>query len=117
MGKGILLEKSYKFALRMVRLYTYLCNERHEYVLSKQALQDGTQIGAHIKEAQQAEIKSVFIQEMSIALRKASRTGYWLQLLRDGEYLDNKEFDSIHTDCEELSKILTATLKTSKSRA
>jgi four helix bundle protein len=117
MSKGILLEKSYKFALRIVRLYAYLSDEKHERVLSKQVLQDGTQVGAHIKEAQQAEVKSMFIQEMSAALRKASRTEYWLQLLCDGEYLGHKEFESIHADCEELIKMLTAALKTSKARS
>ncbi len=116
MAESILLEKSYKFASRIVRLYSYLCNEKHEYVLSKNVLQDGTFVGAYIKEAQQAEGKSAFIQDMNAALKRATRTEYWLELLRDGEYLDDKEFDSIHSDCKELMKMLTSTIKTSKTR-
>jgi four helix bundle protein len=114
MSKSIVLEKSYKFALRIVRLYSYLCEEKREYVLSKQALISGTEIGAHVKEAYQAESKAAFTHEMGLALRKASRTEYWLQLLRDGEYLDEKKFDSICSDCVEIGKMLTSIIKTSK---
>jgi four helix bundle protein len=116
MSENILLEKSYKFALRIVRLYKYLCDEKHEFVLSKQILIAGTYVGAHVKSAQEAENKSTFTNEMGIALRKASETEYWLQLLRDGEYLDEKAFNSIRDDCVELKKILTTVVKTSKGQ-
>lgn len=107
-------EKSYSFALRVVRLYRYLCEEKNEYVLSKQALIAGTYIGAHVKSAQEAETKSGFAHEMSVGLQKASETEYWLQLLRDQEYLDEKAFASIHSDCVELIKLLTSIVKSSK---
>lgn len=94
MGQNIIVEKSYAFALRIVRLYRYLCDEKHEYVLSKKLLDAGTNIGAHVKSAQEAEGKTGFVQEMSRALQFASQTEYWLQLLYDGEYLDEKEFSS-----------------------
>ena len=74
----------------------------------------GTYMGAHVKSAQEAETKTVFAHEMSVALQKASETEYWLQLLRDGGYLDEKSFDSIHADCVELMKLLTSIVKTSR---
>ena len=107
MAKSIALEKSYTFALRVVRLYKYLCEEHREYVLSKECLRSGTAVGARVKEAQQAESRAVFHHEMAVALRKASETEYWLQLLHDGEFLGEREFVSIHADCVELQKILT----------
>lgn len=116
MAENILLEKSYKFALRIVRLYKYLCEEKNEFALSKQILIAGTYVGAHVKSAQEAETKITFTNEMSIALRKASETEYWLQLLRDGDYLDEKAFKSLRDDCVELKKILTTVVKTSKGQ-
>lgn len=114
MGENIVLDKSFKFALRIVRLYKYLTEEKKEFVLSRNLLTSGTEIGAYIKEAQDAESKPIFYQEMGIALRKSSRTEYWLQLLRDGGFLDAKEFDSIDTDRLELKKLLVSITKTSK---
>ncbi len=116
MAENILLEKSYKFALRIVRLYKYLCEEKNEFALSKQILIAGTYVGAHVKSAQEAESKVTFTNEMSIALRKASESEYWLQLLRDGEYLDEKAFHSMRDDCVELKKILTTVVKTAKGQ-
>ncbi len=114
MSKNVVLEKSYAFALRIVRLYKWLCEEEREYVLSKQTLIAGTYIGAHVKSAEEADTKAGFAHEMSVALQKASETEYWLQLLRGGEYLDEKSFDSIHADCVELIKLLTSIVKTSR---
>ena len=111
-----ILEKSFAFALRIVKLYKYLCEEKREYVMSKQVLLSGTYTGAHVKEALNGESKSVYINEMAIALRKASETEYWLELLHQAEYLDEKPFVSINSDCTELIKLLTAIVKTSKSR-
>jgi four helix bundle protein len=114
MSENVILEKSYAFALRIVRLYKWLCQEEHEYVLSKRALIAGTYIGAHVKSAQEAETKSVFAHEMSVALQRASETEYWLELLRDAEFLDEKSFESIHEDCKELLRLLTSIVKTSR---
>lgn len=114
MSENVILEKSYRFALRIVRLYKFLSEEKKEFVLSKQALLAGTGIGAHVKAAQEAESKTVFAHEMSAALQKASQTQYWLHLLRDAEYLDEKAFASIHDDCVELIKLLTTIVKTAR---
>lgn len=114
MSENLIQEKSYAFALRMVRLYKYVCEQEREFVLSKQALIAGTYIGANVKSAQEAESRAVFIHEMSAALQKASETEYWIQLLHDGEFIDEKSFASIHADCVELIKMLTKIVKTSK---
>jgi four helix bundle protein len=112
---NVVVEKSHHFALRIVRLYKYLCDEQHEYVLSKQVLLAGTYVGAHVKEATRAESRAVFINEMAIALRKASETEYWLQLLHEGAFLETKAFESINADCIELIKLLTSIVKTSRT--
>lgn len=116
MSENIVLDKSFKFALRIVRLYKHLSEEKKEFVISRSLLISGTEIGAHIKEAQDAESRTIFHQEMAIALRKTSRTEYWLQLLRDGSFLDKKEFDSIDADRLELKKLLVSITKSSKSQ-
>ena len=109
-----ILEKSFAFALRIVKLYKYLCEEKREYVMSKQVLLSGTYIGAHVKESLNGESKSVYINEMAIALRKASETEYWLQLLLQAEFISEKAFDSMETDRLEIFKLLTSIVKTSK---
>jgi four helix bundle protein len=115
MSHSLVLEKSKVFALRIVRLYRYLCNEKSEFVLSKQVLLSGSYVGAHIKEATQAESRTVFAQEMATALRKASETEYWLELLHESDSIDDKAFNSINNDCVELIKMLTSIVKTSKT--
>lgn len=114
MGDNVVLEKSFAFALRTVKLYQYLCDEKREYVLSKQLLTAGTYIGKHVKEANAAESKNVFTQEMSVALRKASETEYWLELLHKAEFLSDKQFESVNNDRLEIFKMLTKIVKTSK---
>ena len=108
------MDKSFAFALRIVKLYQYLCDEKHEYVLSKQLLTAGTYIGKHVKEATAAESKTVFTQEMGVALRKASETEYWLELLHKAEFLSDKQFESINSDRDEIFRMLTKIVKTSK---
>jgi four helix bundle protein len=115
MSKSIILEKSVKFALRIVKLYKYLTEEKKEYVLSKQVLLSGTQIGKHAKEATQAESKQVFRQEMGVALRKASETEYWLLIVFQGKFIDENEYNSINNDCVELIKMLVSANKTIKT--
>lgn len=111
-----MLDKSYKFALRTVKLYKHLTESKKEYVLSKRLLSDGTDLGAHVKAAQEAENKAGFLHEMSVALQKSSRTDFWLQLLHESDFLDQREFDSINADNQELFGLLTAIVKTSRSR-
>ena len=114
MSESILKTKSYSFALRTVKLYQYLVKEKNEYVLSKQILRSGTSIGANIEEANQAQSKADFIHKLSIALKESFETHYWLRLLRDSEILEDKIANSLLTDCEEVQKILTSSIKTSK---
>lgn len=114
MSQNVIVEKSYAFALRIVRAHRYLCDEKNEYAMSRKLLNAGTDIGAHVKAAQEAETKPGFIQEMSLALQYASQTDYWLQLLHDAECLDDNGFTSLQADCLELVKLLTAIVKSAK---
>ena len=106
--------KSYSFALRIVRVYKHLVSESKEYVLSKQLLRSGTSIGANITEANQGQSHPDFVSKLSIALKEAVETEYWLSLLRDSEYLTVKQADSLIEDCIELKKVLTSAIKTTK---
>ena len=107
-------DKSRAFAIRIVRLYQFLSVEKKEYVLSKQVLRSGTSIGANVKEATQAESKADFIHKMAIALKEASETEYWLEILNETDYLDQKAFQSIQADCDALIGLLTNIIKTAK---
>lgn len=114
MKDSILLTKSKAFALRVVRLCKYL-RERKESVIAKQMLRSGTSIGANIAESRYAQSKSDFASKLQIALKEAAETEYWLELLRDGELVESSSaFDSLCTDCTELIKLLTASVKTAK---
>lgn len=114
MSKSIILEKSIKFALRIIKLSKYLAEEKNEYILSKQVLISGTHIGKHTKEATQAESKEVFRKEMGVALRKASETEYWLLIIFQAKFIGEKEYDSINDDCVEIIKMLVSANKTIK---
>ena len=107
-------EKSFLFAVRIVNLYKYLTSKKHEIVISKQLLRCGTSIGANITEAQQGQSRADFISKLSIALKEACETNYWLRLLNATGYISEKEFSSIIADCKELEKMLTAILKSTK---
>jgi four helix bundle protein len=115
MRKGVIQEKSFAFALRVVKLYQFLTEQKREFVLSKQLLRSGTAVGALVREAEQAESKADFVHKMAIALKEANETEYWLELLHQSGYLDAKGFESIHPDVVELLKLLTAIIKTSKA--
>ncbi|MDR2504909.1 MAG: four helix bundle protein [Oscillospiraceae bacterium] len=112
--RNVIVSKSKVFAVRIVRLYQYLCTEKREYVLSKQLLRSGTSIGANIHEAQFGQSKADFIAKMYIALKEASETEYWLEILRDTDYMTNEEFKSIVSDCKEIIALLTSIIKSSK---
>lgn len=111
---NILKEKSFAFALRIIKCYQYLQTEKHEYVLSKQLLRCGTSIGANVREAEQAQSKADFIHKLSIALKEANETEYWLELLYQSNYLEQKLFESLQLDCKELLKLSISVIKTSK---
>lgn len=114
MKESILKEKSYAFAIRIVKLYQYIVSEKKEYVLIKQLLRCGTSIGANIAEANGAISKADFSAKVSIAYKESLETKYWLSLLKDTGYLIEKEHDSIHADVDELSKMMFSILKTTE---
>ncbi len=117
MKENIILDKSKAFALRIIRLYQYLCETKKEYVLSKQVLRSGTSIGANAKEAAHAQSKADFYAKMYIAYKEANETEYWLELLAESGYIEKEAFDSIYADCKELIKILASITKTQKKLA
>ena len=106
--------KSFNFAIQIVKLYKYLYYSKKEYVLSKQLLRAGTSIGANVAEAEQAQSKADFISKISIALKEATETDYWIRLLNATDYLSNYEIKTILANCNELERILTAIIKSSK---
>ncbi len=115
MSESILQEKSYKFALRIVKLSQYLNDEKHEFVLSKKILDSGTAVGVLVEEAKQGENRGDFSQKLSVANKEAFKTNFWLRLLRDGDYLSEKQSESLLKDCEELQKMLISSLKTTRA--
>ena len=106
------VEKSFAFAVRIVRLYKYLCDEKKEFVLSKQLLRSGTSIGANIVEAQQGQSRKDFLSKMNVALKECAETKYWIELLAAADYLTCDEREAILPDCSELEKLLTSIVRT-----
>ena len=115
--ENIILGKTMDFSVRIVNLYKYLCDEKKEYVLSKQLLRSGTSIGANAHEAHNAQSANDFLAKMYIAFKEASEAEYWINLLMKTDYLTSEQGMSILTDCVELKKILTSIIKTTKSNA
>lgn len=111
-----LKDKSFKFALRIVKLYRYLTEEKKEYVLSKQLLRSGTSIGANIREAQNAQSQADFVHKLSISQKECDESLYWLELLFQSDFLGQKEFDSINCDATELLKMLRSAIITTKKK-
>jgi len=113
--ESILLDKSLSFALRVVKLSRYLQKSHKEYVLSRQVLRSGTAIGALIREAQYAQSKADFLNKLTIALKEANETKYWLRILAESEYITQSMYQSIEPEAEELLKLLIASTKTVKN--
>lgn len=113
---NVIENKSFQFAIRIVRLYKFLCEEKKEYILSRQLLRAGTSIGANVTESQQAQSKPDFVLKISIALKEASETKYWIKLLGATEYLSENQTKSILDDCVEIEKILVTILKSAKNQ-
>ena len=107
-------EKSFQFAVRIVKLCRYLRDDKKEFILSKQLLRAGTSIGANIAESQQAQSRPDFISKLCIALKEASETNYWLRLLRATDYLSETEYRTMIVQCKELERLLTSILKSAK---
>jgi len=112
---GPLSEKAFRFALRIVKVYKYLCAEQKEFVLSKQILRSGTAIGALQRESEHAESKPDFIHKLGVAQKECKETLYWLELLFGSEFISKEMYISLKNDADELMKILTSSIKTAKS--
>ena len=111
---NVLYDKSYAFAVRVVKAYQFLSAERHEYVLSKQLLRCGTSIGANVTEANGAISDADFSAKISIAYKECLETKYWLNLLHDTDFITSKMFESMFADADELGKILFTTLRSTR---
>ena len=110
---SIMLEKSKSFAIRIVRLYRFLTDKK-EYVMSKQLLRCGTSIGANLSEAKYAQSRADFLTKLTIALKEASETKYWLELLYSTDYITLKQCNSMNNDCTEIIKMLTSAVSSVK---
>ena len=115
MKKNIVKEKSFSFAIRIVKLYQYIQSEKKEYVLSKQLLRSGTSVGAMVREAEHSESKADFIHKMAIAQKEINESIYWLELLKETNYLSIEQFESINVDAVEMIKLITSIIKSTKS--
>jgi len=113
MSDSIIKNKSFSFAIRIVKLYKFLLESKKEYVLSKQLLRSGTAIGALVREAQNAESKADFVHKLGVAQKENDETLYWLELLFETEYLDEKEFASMQKDAKEILKMIRSAIITS----
>jgi four helix bundle protein len=114
MTENILKDKSFLFAIRIVELYKYLKSSQNEFVLSKQILRSGTSVGAAIREAEHAESTKDFLHKLNIGLKEANETKYWLELLLATKIIEEKMFQSIILDCDEILKLLVSSIKTLK---
>ena len=117
MEENIIVHKSYQFALHIIKLYSFLCKEKQEYVMSKQLLRSGTAIGALVSESKFAQSKSDFINKMYIALKEANETKYWINLLHDSGFIPPKSFDFMIPLINEIISILVTIVKTSKIKS
>ena len=111
--ENIIKEKSFAFAIEIVTLYKILL-ERKEFVLSKQMLRSGTSVGANIRESEHAQSKADFIHKLSISQKESDESMYWLELLKETDFITKEEFDSIHPNCHEVLKIIRSIIITSK---
>lgn len=107
-------KKTFDYAVRIVRLSQHLRDKLHEYVLSQQILRSGTSIGSNVRESKNAQSRADFINKLSIALKEADETGYWLELLFATDYLNKEEFESIYNDNKFIIAILTKIIKSTK---
>lgn len=113
-SESIIAGKAYAFALEIINIYKYLISEKKEYVLSKQLLRSGTSIGANVHEAISGQSKRDFVHKLSIALKEAKETQYWLNLLKDSDYINQELFKGVSKNCSELIKILSSIIITTK---
>ena len=115
MRENVVKSKSFAFAIKVVKLYQFLCSNKKEFVLSKQLLRSGTSVGAMVREAEHAESKADFKHKMGIAQKEINESIYWLELLKGTDYLSTEQFESIHADAIEIIKLISSIIKTTKS--
>ena len=115
MRDNIIKTKSFAFAIRIVKLYKYLTENKKEYIISKQLLRSGTSVGAMVRESEFAESKPDFIHKLSIAQKEINETIYWLELLNETDFIESVEFKSINNDAIEIIKLITSIIKSTKS--
>ncbi len=115
MRENVIKNKSFAFAVRIVKLYQFLCEQKKEFILSKQLLRSGTSVGAMVREAEHAETKNDFKHKMGIAQKEINETIYWLELLKETDYLTNEQFESMNKDAVEIIKLITSIIKSVKA--
>lgn len=113
---NLIQDKSKVFAIRVIRLYQYLTENKREFILSKQLLRSGTSVGANVREGINAQSKKDFISKMNIALKEAAESEYWLELLHETDYINTSEFKSIYADAGELNRLLISIIRTAKNK-
>ncbi|WP_026933252.1 four helix bundle protein [Christiangramia echinicola] len=116
MKENIIRTKRFNFSVKIVKLYKSIVAEKKEFVLSRQLIRSGTSIGAMVRESEQAESRADFIHKLSIALKEANETDYWLDLLKESDYISDLEYNEVKEDIGEILKLLTKIIKTSKSQ-
>ena len=115
--EGIVQQKSLQFAIRIAKFCNYLQSEKREFIVSKQVFRSGTSIGANIRESRNAQSKADFVSKLSIALKEADETQYWLELLFGADYIDEKEYCSMNEDVKQIIALLTSSIKTIKNNS
>ena len=114
--RSLLLDKSEAFSGRILKMYKYLSSDKNELIISTQILRSGTSIGANVPESRNAQSNADFINKLNIALKEADETLYWIKILHNGEYINEKEYESIYNDADELVKLLVSSIKTLKQK-
>ena len=114
MKENIIKTKSFSFAIRVVNLYKFLIENKKEYIISKQLLRSGTSVGAMVRESEHAESKADFIHKLSIAQKEINESLYWLELLKETDYISSKEFSSLNNDAVEIIRLITSIIKSTK---
>ena len=109
------MQKSKAFAIRIIRFAKFLQDEKNERIISKQIFRSGTSIGANVRESNNAQSKADFVNKLSIALKEADETAYWLELLVESDIIDHQQFDSMYNDLKEVLALLTSSIKTAKN--
>lgn len=115
MRNNVIKDKSFMFAIRIVRLYQFLITEKKEFIMSKQLLRSGTSVGAMVREAEHGETKKDFVHKMAVAQKEINESIYWLELLKETDYLTELEFNSLNNDAIEIIKLITTIIKSAKS--